>query len=163
MLQTSVLLNNTVALHVLEHTPFETVTLYVPCELTLIHCVVAPVFHRFETIPAGAQSVVDPPMQRFVLPVIVQGGGFIGVIVVEQLLVQLPLVTLTEYVPAPAVIHCVVAPVLHRYESIPAGAQSCVVPPMQQERVPVIEQLTFPDVTFTLHELEQPLFVINTE
>jgi len=38
----------------------------------------------------------------------------------------------------------VVAPVLHEYEDIPAGAQSCVLLPGQMVVFPVIEQLDPP-------------------
>ena len=72
-----------------------------------------------------------------------QLGGVLTVTVLLQLLVHpLELVTVTEYVPVePTVIHCVVAPVLHKYPASPAGAHNCTVLPKQQELFPVIEQL----------------------
>jgi hypothetical protein len=48
---------------------------------------------------------VLPPWQILRLPVIEHGGGVFVVIVLEQLLVQVPFEIRTEYVPAPTVIH----------------------------------------------------------
>ena len=58
-------------------------------------------------------------------PVMVHEGGSAAVIAWLHVLVQpLLLVTVTEYVPAnDKLIHCVVAPVFHRYELYPAAAQ----------------------------------------
>ena len=94
----------------------EIVTEYVDAELTVIHCVVAPVLHKYEDIPAGAHHCVDPPAQTDPLPVIAQVGSEFTVNVLLQLLVQpFPSTVVTEYVLAElTVIHWVVAPVLHR-------------------------------------------------
>src|SRR5687768_16968824 len=105
-----------------------------------MHCVVAPLLHAYEDIPVGAQSCVVPPGQTDELPVIEQVGAWLVVTVLLQVLLQpLAFVIVTEYVPAPTVVHCVVAPLLQAYEDIPAGAQSWVVPPGQTEEVPVME------------------------
>ena len=50
----------------------DTVTVYVPAELTVIHFVVAPVLHLYEESPDGAHKEVDPPEQIVLLPVIEQ-------------------------------------------------------------------------------------------
>jgi hypothetical protein len=107
----------TVLVQVLLH-PLElvTVTVRVPAVLTVMQLVVAPVLHKYEEAPAATQSCVDPPGHIAELPVIVQTGLDITVTAWLQLLVQPPaLVMVTEKVPAaPTVIHCVVAPVLHK-------------------------------------------------
>ena len=65
--------------------------------VTVMHCVVAPVLHRYEDIPAdAAHNCVEPPMQKS-LPVILHTGKGYVVIVLLQLLVQpYALVTVTE-------------------------------------------------------------------
>ncbi len=59
---------------------------------------------------------MDVPEQMEPLPVIKQdGNGFMVSVLLQLLLHPLPSVTVTEYVPAElTVIHCVVAPVLHK-------------------------------------------------
>ena len=94
-------------------------------------------------------------------PVIEQLGLLVDTVLL-QLLVQDPLLTVTEYVAAElTVIHCVVAPVLHRYDDIPEGAQSVVEVPGQIVLFPVIEQLGEETLTVTLHVLLQvPSFTL---
>ena len=77
-------------------------------------------------MPAGAHNCVLPRWQKDVLPVIEQVGGVYGVTVLLHVLLHpFASVMVTLYVPAVlTVIHCVVAPVLHMYEAIPAGAHS---------------------------------------
>ena len=53
-----------------------------------MHCVVAPLLHRYLVHPAGAQSWVVFPMQIVLLPVIVQTGAATVVTVLVQVLVQ---------------------------------------------------------------------------
>ena len=81
------------------------------------------------------------PEQIEPLPVIKQLGSAFTISVLLQLLEHpLASVTVTVYVPAVlTVIHCVVAPVLHKYEANPAGAHHCVVLPEQIEPLPVIK------------------------
>ena len=83
--------------------------------------------------------MVDPEqMEPF--PVIDGAGFWLTVIVFEPLPVH-PLASVTVTVnefAVPTVIHCVVAPVLHKYEAKPAGAHHCVVDPEQIEPFPVM-------------------------
>ena len=66
-----------------------------------MHCVVAPVLHKYEDIPAGAHHCVDPPAQTDPLPVIAQVGSALTVSVLLQVLVQpFAFVIVTEYVDA---------------------------------------------------------------
>ena len=53
-----------------------------------MHCVVAPLLHRYFVHPAGAQSWVVLPTQIVVLPVMVQAGAVTVVTVFEQVLVH---------------------------------------------------------------------------
>jgi len=84
------------------------------------------VLQKYEVIPAGPHNCVAPPWQKVRLPEIEQGGGLGMITVVEHVDEHDPFVTVRKYVPAPAVIHCVVAPVLQKYEVIPAGPHNCV-------------------------------------
>ena len=43
---------------------FVIVTVYVPADVTDRHCVVAPVFHEYETAPAVAHKFAKPPVQK---------------------------------------------------------------------------------------------------
>jgi hypothetical protein len=78
--------------------------------------VVAPVLHKYEVRPAGAHHCVELPVHTELLPVIKQLGRALTVNALLHELVQpLLLVVVTVYVPAAfTVIHCVVAPVLHK-------------------------------------------------
>jgi hypothetical protein len=128
--------------------------------LSVTHCVVAPVFHKYEARPAGAHHCVELPEQTELLPVIRQlGSGFTVNALLHELVQPLLLVVVTVYVPAAfTVIHCVVAPVLHKYEVRPAGAHHCVEFPEHTELLPVIKQLGRGfTVNALLHELVQPL------
>ena len=67
------------------------------------------------------------------------GAASIVTVVLQLLVHPAVLVIVTEQEPAvETVIHCVLAPVLHEYELIPVGAQSCVLPPEQIEVLPDI-------------------------
>lgn len=66
-----------------------TTTVYIPEQSTLMHCVVAPVFHLYELNPAGAHKVVVVPAPGSRLPVMLQTGlGF--TVTVLLLLVEHP-------------------------------------------------------------------------
>ena len=55
---------------------FAVVTIYVPVELTVMDCVVAPFDHRYETKPVPASSVTLPPWQKVVGPFgVITGEG----------------------------------------------------------------------------------------
>jgi hypothetical protein len=154
----------TVKLHVELHVPLLTLPKYVPGLDTVIHCVVAPVFHEYAWYPAGRQSCVDPPGQIVELPVIWQLSGGLIVTILLQLLVQLPLLTVTVYVPDDdTLMHWVLAPVLHEYDDIPAGAHNCVEEPVHAVDCPVIEQLGELTDTVLLQLLVQPPLLIVTE
>lgn len=90
-------------------------TEYVPADVTVIHCVVAPVFHEYDDAPEGAHKLVNEPSQNVLLPVMTQTGGFLALIVLLHVLVHpIEFVIVTVKVPAVfTVIHCVVAPVFH--------------------------------------------------
>jgi hypothetical protein len=109
---------------------------------------------------------VELPEQTALLPVMEQVETWFTIKAWLQLLVQpFASVVVTVYVPAVLkVIHCVVAPVLHKYEVRPAGAHHCVEPPEQIEPLPVIRQLGRGfTVSALLQELVQPLlFVVVT-
>jgi len=85
----------TVKLQVELQVPLLTLPKYVPGLVTVIHCVVAPVFHEYPRYPAGRHSCVEPPGQMLELPVIWQLSGGLMVTYLLQLLVQLPLLTVT--------------------------------------------------------------------
>jgi hypothetical protein len=84
--------------------------------LKVMHCVVAPVLHKYEVRPAGAHHCVEFPEHTELLPAIKQLGRELTVNALLHELVQpLLLVVVTVYVPAVLkVTHCVVAPVLHK-------------------------------------------------
>ena len=93
-----------------------TVTVKVLAVLTVIHCVVDPVFHKYPESPAGAHHWVAPPEQTELFPEIVEEGSGLTVSVFEPLPVH-PFASVTVTVnefAVPTVIHCVVAPVLHK-------------------------------------------------
>ena len=46
-----------------------------PAPVTLMHCVVAPVFHEYEDAPGDAHKLAEPPEHILVFPVMVQAGG----------------------------------------------------------------------------------------
>jgi hypothetical protein len=124
---------------------------------------VAPLLHLYLVQPAGAQSCVDCPWQIVLLPVIVQTGDALTVIVLLHVLTHPPaFVTVTEYVPAAVtVIQFVVAPLLHKYDDAPAGTHNCVDCPWQMELLPVIVQTgVVLTVTVLLHVLTHPPAVV---
>ena len=65
----------------------QVMTEYVPAELTVIHCVVAPVLQAYELAPATEHNCVDPPLQIELLPEI---GAVAVVSVMLHVLVQPP-------------------------------------------------------------------------
>ncbi len=60
-----------------------------------MHCVDAPVLHEYDDIPGVPHNCVDPPVQRFVFPVIAQFGGLTVVTVLLQVLTHPPLEIVT--------------------------------------------------------------------
>lgn len=93
--------------------PEPTLTVYEPLVLTVIEFVVSPVDQVF---PAGADEVkvTEPPLQKVVGPpgviVGVAGGGFTVTMVPTLVELQVPLDTVTVYVPeVETVIACVTA------------------------------------------------------
>ena len=75
-------------LHELVQLPLDVVTVNVPAEPTVIHCVVAPLLHEYKEAPAGAHKFVEPPAQNEGLPVIKQDGTLFTLIVLLQVLVH---------------------------------------------------------------------------
>jgi hypothetical protein len=53
-----------------------------------MHCVVAPVVHRYERAPGAAHRVVDSPWQIEVSPLMVHGGEGFTVRIVMMVLSQ---------------------------------------------------------------------------
>ena len=86
------------------------------------------------------------------------GGLFTDTTLLQELVQPLVFVIVTEYVPAlVAVIHCVLAPVLHKYAVAPAGAHKFVEPPAQIVELPLILQfIGVPTDITLLHELLHP-------
>ena len=107
-----------------------TVTVKEPELFTVMDCVVAPLFQRYE-LPALAVNTTEPPVQKLVTPfgVMVAAGTGLTLMVTgaETALHPAPFVTCTEYVPAAlTVMFCVVSPLDHKYV-FPAGAESVVL------------------------------------
>ena len=73
-------------LQVLEHPLLVAVTVYVPADVTVMLCVVAPLLHKYEPAPADAVSCIEPPWQTELLPEIVQEGAEPTVMVLLQVL-----------------------------------------------------------------------------
>lgn len=101
----------------LEVQPFTVVvTVYTPLVVTVMACVVSPLDQRFPVV-ADEVKVTLPPSQNVKAPVTVTVGrvgmAFIEVVTdAETGDVQVPLLTVTVYVPAvETVMDCVVAPV----------------------------------------------------
>src|SRR6185436_3684012 len=78
-----------------------TVTRNVPAAFTVIDCVVAPLVQRYE-LPALEVSVVEPPAQNDVAPLMVGVAGVLTVTAVGALCAEQPFasVTVTRNVPA---------------------------------------------------------------
>jgi hypothetical protein len=95
-----------------------TVTINEPELFTVMDCVVAPLFQRYE-LPALAVNTTEPPVQKLVTPlgvIVATGTGFTEIVVgVDVALHPAPFVTWTEYVPAAfTVMFCVVSPLDHK-------------------------------------------------
>ena len=93
-----------------------TVTVYEPACETVTHCVVAPVLHKYDESCDGAHHCVDEPEQTEPFPVMVDDGNeFILSVLLDDDVHPFASVTVTVNVAAcDTVIHCVVAPVLHK-------------------------------------------------
>ena len=68
-----------------------TLTLNEPDALTVIDCVVAPFDHEYEVIPAGADRMTLPPLQKLVGPdgvITADGGGFTVTVVGAEVTLQ---------------------------------------------------------------------------
>jgi hypothetical protein len=108
-----------VAAEVALHPPAPvTVTVNEPEVFTVMDCVVAPLFQRYE-LPALAVNTTEPPVQKLVTPLgvmVATGNGFTEIVVgVDVALHPAPFVTCTEYVPAVlTVMFCVVSPLDHK-------------------------------------------------
>ena len=132
-----------VAAEVALHPPTPvTVAVKDPEAFTVMDCVVAPVFHKYE-FPADAVSTTEPPLQKELTPFVVMvaaGTGFTEIFIgVEVALHPAPFVTCTEYVPAVVtVMFCVVEPFDHKYV-FPAGAESVELCPAQSALAPIVE------------------------
>ncbi len=95
-----------------------TVTVYVPAEVGLMVCVIAPVLHKYEVKPEVAVSVAADPLQGLNEPDI-EGVGRGFTVTVALVLPVHPLlsVTVTVYevvVLGVMVMAAVVAPVFHK-------------------------------------------------
>jgi hypothetical protein len=108
----------TVAIDVAVHALVVTVTVYEPCVVAVISCVVAPVDHRYD-VPTLDDNTTDCPAHNVVLPDGVMIGVTGATIFTTHVAVAVhppASLTVTVYVAATAaVIVCVVAPVDHTY------------------------------------------------
>jgi hypothetical protein len=133
--------------------PLLTVTVYVPAVETVIDCVVAPVDQVFP-VAEDEVNVTLPPVQNVVDPLAemvgVAGSGFTITVVATDVAVQVPLLTVTVYVPADVtVIDLVVAPVDHVFP-VAEDEVNVTLPPAQNVVDPVAEIVGVAGNVFTV-------------